>query len=266
MTCPSIFALAVAIATGPAQTQQKPVTSAALAGASTETIPAECEQSQVSNQKRGIWLWVTLVTACVIVSVGGHALVVWLEGTFGLKGPDVRVMPTDWVFIGLLATYVVLLALPYVPGAEIGILLLMLFGAEAALPVYGATVAALLISFLAGRLVPLPRLVGALKRVGLSRVAELVMSARPSELQSTEAGVQADRTSAMLTRILQYRCIALGVLFNTPGNALLGGGGGIALAAGASRLLSFPQFLGTILIAVAPVPAAILIASFFTAN
>ena len=69
---------------------------------------------------------------------------------------------------------------------------------------------------------------------------------------------------AVLARILRHRCCALGVLFNTPGNSLIGGGGGIAIATGASRLLGFPHFLATVVIAVAPVPAAILIADRLT--
>jgi len=42
---------------------------------------------------------------------------------------------------------------------------------------------------------------------------------------------------------------------NIPGNSLVGGGGGIAFIAGLSGLFSYPAYLATILIAVAPVPA-----------
>lgn len=45
---------------------------------------------------------------------------------------------------------------------------------------------------------------------------------------------------------------------NLPGNALIGGGGGIALMAGMSRLFSFPLFLLSLTVAVSPVPLAIL--------
>ena len=52
----------------------------------------------------------------------------------------------------LLLLYTVLLALPFVPGAEIGLALLVVFGAVMAWPVYVATVLALSIAFAVGRL------------------------------------------------------------------------------------------------------------------
>jgi hypothetical protein len=51
----------------------------------------------------------------------------------------------------------------------------------------------------------------------------------------------------------------LAIVLNLPGNIVIGGGGGIALMAGASRLYSVPGFLVTIVLAVAPVPLAILV-------
>ena len=56
---------------------------------------------------------------------------------------------TGWA---LLVLYTVLLVMPFVPGVEIGLALLLVFGAAMAWPVYGATVLALSIAFAAGRL------------------------------------------------------------------------------------------------------------------
>jgi hypothetical protein len=211
-------------------------------------------------------LWLALAAACIALSFGGQMLAVWIETALGLKAPDIRTIIDGRVFAALLLLYIVLLALPFVPGAEIGILLLMVFGAHAALPVYGATVTALVVSFLMGHLIPLPRLVDGLNRVGMSRAASFLLTGKPPELQTTGTWAGRDWATTALARLLQHRCVALGVLLNTPGNSLLGGGGGIAFAAGASSLLTLPQFLLTVLIAVAPVPAAILVASLFTAN
>jgi hypothetical protein len=52
--------------------------------------------------------------------------------------------------------------------------------------------------------------------------------------------------------------LALAVSLNIPGNFLIGGGGGIGLFAGISRLYSVTGYLITISIAVAPVPVAVL--------
>ncbi len=57
---------------------------------------------------------------------------------------------------------------------------------------------------------------------------------------------------------MRYRYLALAVALNVPGNYLIGGGGGIALFAGVTRLYSIPGFLLTIIVAVAPVPLAVM--------
>ena len=59
--------------------------------------------------------------------------------------------------------------------------------------------------------------------------------------------------------LLRHRHLMLALSFNLPGNTLLGGDGGIALAAGLSRLYSTTGFLATVMIAVAPVPLLFLV-------
>jgi len=56
---------------------------------------------------------------------------------------------------------------------------------------------------------------------------------------------------------IRHRYLLLGILLNLPGTSLIGGGGGIALVAGLSRLFSFPAFILTIVIATAPIPLAV---------
>ena len=48
--------------------------------------------------------------------------------------------------------------------------------------------------------------------------------------------------------------IRLAVLFNVPGNTIIGGGGGIGLIAGMSRLFPFPKFVLLVCLAITPVP------------
>jgi hypothetical protein len=60
-----------------------------------------------------------------------------------------------------------------------------------------------------------------------------------------------------LQRLARHRYVALAVLINVPGNAVIGGGGGLAFAAGMSGVFSIPAFLITVAIAVLPVPLAI---------
>ena len=59
------------------------------------------------------------------------------------------------ILLGIFITYALLIALPFVPGIEIAIALLVLRGPEFALPIYLATMGGLSLAFLAGRLVPI---------------------------------------------------------------------------------------------------------------
>lgn len=163
------------------------------------------------------------------------------------------------IFI-VLALYACLIAIPFVPGAELGLLLLLLFGAPLAGPVYAATVAGLLLSFTVGRLTPRPLLRRFLTRLSLERVLDAAdrLAAAPG------APATGDATHGrLLGRLLQWRCCVLVVMINTPGNTVLGGGGGISMAAGLSGLFSFRAFLASVLIAVAPVPAFVLLAALW---
>jgi hypothetical protein len=58
--------------------------------------------------------------------------------------------------------------------------------------------------------------------------------------------------------LVEHRYLAIAVVFNLPGNALIGGGGGIGMLAGMSALFPFPRYLLTVSLAVAPVPPSIL--------
>jgi hypothetical protein len=63
----------------------------------------------------------------------------------------------------------------------------------------------------------------------------------------------------MLDLALRYRYIALAVLINTPGNAIIGGGGGIMMLAAMSGIFMPLPTLLTVAIAVCPVPLAVLL-------
>jgi len=59
--------------------------------------------------------------------------------------------------------------------------------------------------------------------------------------------------------LLRYRYLIIGILFNLPGNALIGGGGGIGLIAGMSKLFPFPKYLLLICLAITPGPIIFLL-------
>ncbi|NNL35795.1 MAG: hypothetical protein HKP35_08255, partial [Silicimonas sp.] len=71
------------------------------------------------------------------------------------------------IVVALIA-YTVLMALPFVPGVEIGLALIAIFGARVVPVIYLTTVLALVLAFAAGRLVPATALVALIMSVVLS--------------------------------------------------------------------------------------------------
>jgi len=161
--------------------------------------------------------------------------------------------------VAAVALYIVLLALPFVPGVEIGLILLAMFGASIAPVVYGATVLALFCSFLVGRLLPEASAAPLFDRLRLHRVADGVrrMQSLPRE-KRLELLVR-NAPSRIVPFLLRHRYVALIVVLNLPGNTLIGGGGGIGLAAGYSRLFGTGGYLAAVALAVAPVPLTVII-------
>ena len=156
------------------------------------------------------------------------------------------------------AAYVVLLAMPFVPGAEIGIALLTTFGASIAPLVYAATVVAMMLSYTIGRLLPPHLLVALMRLVRLRKAAELID--RASQLPPDQrAGLLLDAAPArFVSMAIKQRYLALALAVNIPGNALVGGGGGIMIMAGMSGIFTPYKTLIAILIGVSPVPFIIL--------
>ncbi|SFG03580.1 hypothetical protein SAMN05443635_10660 [Roseobacter denitrificans OCh 114] len=149
----------------------------------------------------------------------------------------------------LLLLYMILLAMPFMPGAEIGLALLVVFGAAMAWPVYVATVLALLIAFAIGRLA--------------SRFRNPAYYRRgTATLDAITSLVEDLRDRPWSNGLLRFRWLALALLINMPANTMIGGGGGIAMAVGYSRTFTFPAFLACVAVAVAPVPTLVLLAEF----
>lgn len=153
--------------------------------------------------------------------------------------------------------YAVLLAVPFVPGAEIGLGLLAMLGPPITLLVYLCTVIGLSLSFTVGRLIPLSVLVRLTKDIKLQRTSKLLQEIEPMNKNQRLSYLTSKAPKRFLPILLRYRYLALAVALNIPGNYLIGGGGGIALLAGVSRLYTVTGFLITIALAVAPVPLAV---------
>ncbi|WP_137180473.1 hypothetical protein [Roseomonas sp. AR75] len=208
------------------------------------------------------WLGLAVLVLAVLSFLGGSYVAGVLDSLLDLRRLAQEEMLGPPLVHALLLLQSVLIAIPFLPGAEVGFLLLALCGAQLAVEVYAATVAGLLLAFGIGRSVPRHRVQRLLVRLCLDRAAAAM------ERQARDAAVSSPAHASPVRRLggrlLHHRCLCLVLLINTPGNTLLGGGGGIAMAAGLSRLFSFRQFLASVLVAVAPAPAFVLLMSAFT--
>jgi len=190
---------------------------------------------------------------------GGHWGSQWLFATVGVDlGPGVKSHARHVVMVGI-ALYTALMALPFVPGIEISLALLAAFGYQVALFIYAATVVALMISFLVGRLVPVHMIASLFGFLSLERAENLVRRLEPLSARQRLETLTELAPKRIVPLLLKHRYLAIAVVLNVPGNAIIGGGGGIALLAGISGLFSFPRYLAIIALAVLPVPLTIMI-------
>ena len=154
----------------------------------------------------------------------------------------------------MLLSYALMIAVPFVPGIEIGLTMIAMGGSSLAPPVYLATLAGLVLAFCVGRWMPHGLLVGLLADLRLHRMARMVEQARaltPAERLEALRGRMPRRLGRMA---VGWRYLWLALLVNLPGSALIGGGGGICLMAGLSRLFATPQAIATLALAILPLP------------
>lgn len=160
------------------------------------------------------------------------------------------------IMLGAVA-YIGLLALPFVPGAEIGIAMLAGFGPGIAPLIYICTVASMMLAYAIGRFAPITALERLLTFLRMTRAADLVARAAPLSPDERLAMLMGGQTNRLMRVGLRYRYIALALAVNTPGNSIIGGGGGIMMMAGLGGIFSPVATLLTIIIAVSPVPLAV---------
>jgi hypothetical protein len=177
---------------------------------------------------------------------------------------DLRIMPSNEqqvhraIMLGSVA-YIGLLALPFVPGAEIGLAMLTAFGAQIAPLIYCATVLAMLLAYLVGRLLPITALARIFAFLRMRKAADLVLRAAPLPRDARLQMLLQGAPPRIVALALRHRYVALALAVNTPGNAVIGGGGGIMMLAGLSGLFAPLPTALAIMIAVSPVPIAVML-------
>lgn len=156
-------------------------------------------------------------------------------------------------FVFLACVYALFLALPFVAGVEIGLLIMAIFGVPGVLVAYAGTLIGLNLAFGVGRLLPEALVKKWLQKVGLQKADDVDVLIE----QLVTGPGWLNRFAGVL---LRNRYITLALCFNFPGNSLVGGGGGLSLLSGMSRrLMYWPYFLLVTVIATLPIPLLVLL-------
>lgn len=202
------------------------------------------------------------IATIVAIAVAAHFLILWVEQRAATLPETSQGLLLGGVLLVVVLTYSVLIAIPFVPGIEIGISLMMIRGAEIAPIVYLATLSGLSLAFLAGRFMSYDWLHRIFMDLRLRRACAFLERTKNMGRGERLEYLRAAFPGWLGGHAIRSRYVALGLLINLPGNSLLGGGGGVCLMAGLSRL--FRPWLAVLTIAVAVSPVPILVWVFGT--
>ena len=198
----------------------------------------------------------TAVRLGVLVAIvaGAVFLTKWVPARAAALPPGASDAVLGGFIVFMVIAYAALMAVPFVPGIEIGMMLMMMRGAEIAPVIYLATVCGLMVAFLAGKFIKYSWLHRALLDLRLGRAADLLdrINSLPEDQRIS---VLRDRMPKRIGKwAIDFRYLAVMALINLPGNGLVGGGGGICLVAGLSRIYSTGWMFLTLALAVLPFP------------
>jgi len=163
-----------------------------------------------------------------------------------------------------IVVYIFLMATPFMPGIEVGLAVMLLLGYKSALLIYLCTVIAVSISFIVGRIFPLHLVQSFLQWLYLEKASALV---RQLELLNQRERLELLHRKApakFAPFLLKHRFLTIALLLNMPGNALIGGGGGIGLLVGMSRIIPFYKYFMIVAVAVFPVPLFVYLQGLLT--
>ena len=225
----------------------------------------ETESKTLTVRRSATWaIILAKLSAIVLLIILANMGVSWLIDRLEIQiWPEYLEIVDRAVLIAVIL-YIGLMATPFLPGIEVGLALMMILGPKGVLVTYVCTLIALMISFSIGRIFPTHLLVSLLRWLNLTRAEALLESfcATPPEKRLDFLAEKAPAQT--VPALLKRRYLLLALLLNLPGNALIGGGGGIGMIAGISRLYSFPKYVLLISLAILPGPILVLLSKFFS--
>tara|TARA_R110000851_G_scaffold35762_3_gene93876 strand:- start:3100 stop:3786 length:687 start_codon:yes stop_codon:yes gene_type:complete len=204
--------------------------------------------------KTGLLRTVVRLAALAVLAFALHLLFAWAEG-YILENEQGWAMP-GFLVVALLI-YAVLIAIPFVPGIEIGLMVLAAGGGDIAPFVWLATASGLTMAYMVGCKVPYRWLHRVLLDLHLTRACRMLEEFETLSPPERAGFIAAQLPGRYLDWIVRYRYLHLAVLINVPGNSIIGGGGGIAFVSGLSGVFRAPLAVLTLFLATAPVPLTI---------
>jgi hypothetical protein len=221
-----------------------------------------CGTPALHRASLGSWVLraLSLLFLCALVWV-----IALRGGALGLEGAQtllasMRAKVDLRSLLLLMLIYATTLALPFVPGMELGALLMVALGPRGVVLVYVASLVGLSVSFAVGRWLSARR-----APTGLSSVDPALPRVDTTGLLHTMFSGPCMRRwlpARFTTWLATHRYLALAIGLNLPGNMVIGGGGGIALLCGLSRQYRYRRFVATIAVAISPLPILVLIGCF----
>jgi len=157
-----------------------------------------------------------------------------------------------------IVVYVLWMAIPFVPGVELGLALMVMLGPKGVFLVYLCTLLSLSLSFTIGRLMPLNVFARFFGWLHLHKAQDLVLQLETLNSEERLDFLMRTAPSKVTPFLLKHRYLMIAIALNLPGNALIGGGGGIGLISGMSRLYPFPRYILLVSLAITPLPILIL--------
>jgi hypothetical protein len=216
---------------------------------------SEARQTSAETQKIRRFLKISLIVGfLVLVNYGGSLVAEQIN--FQVWPEHERLIITVlWLAI---VVYVLWMALPFVPGIELGLALMVLLGTRGIILVYLCTLLSLSLSFTIGRLIPLKSFARFLGWLHLYKARDLVLQLEPLNAEEKLDFLLRSAPSKTIPFLVKHRYLMIALALNLPGNALIGGGGGIGLISGMSRLYPFPKYILLVSLAITPVPLMLL--------
>ncbi|MDC1288089.1 hypothetical protein N8198_09405 [Gammaproteobacteria bacterium] len=212
---------------------------------------AETNQLPVASLKsRRLVKFLLFVLVVASVNIGGT----WLTQQIEFQLFPRHDSALQFMVLGSALLYVLLMTIPFMPGIEIGLALMILLGNKGALLIYLCTVLALAISFIIGRRTPPHLIVLLLNWFHLHAASALVAQLESLDPQQRLKLLYQKAPRKLAPFLLRHRYLAIVAILNLPGNALIGGGGGIGVIAGMSKIFPFYVFILIVAVAVLPVP------------